>query len=62
MVEITFQTAHGGTYWVICECLSHYDGVNGYDLDNVLENSRGTGPCSQMTVPPDWRIQRIKEV
>ena len=62
MVEITFQTAQGGNYWAICECLSHYDELNGYDLDNVLENSRGTGPSSQMTVPPDWHIQRIREV
>ena len=62
MVEITFQTPQGGSYWAICECLSYYDELNGYDLDNVLKNSRGTGPCSQATIPPDWHIQRIREV
>lgn len=62
MVEITFQKPQGGIYWVICEYLSHHDELNGYDLDSVLENSKGTGPASQTTIPPDWQIKRIREV
>ena len=62
MIEITFKTSQGNTYWVMCECMSHYDELNGYDLDNVLETSKGTGPASQITSPPDWQIIRIRTV
>lgn len=62
MIRITFRKPQNGEYWAICESLSQYDELNGYDLDNVLETSRGTGPASQVTTPSDWQIICIEEV
>ena len=62
MIRITFEKARGGIYWAVCESLSRYDKLNGYDLDSVLEDSTGTAPACKITIPADWRMLSIQEV
>lgn len=61
MMRIAFLTAAGSVFWAECEGLS-YDELEGYTLDNVRENSRGTGPCSQITSPANWKVIRVEAV
>ena len=59
MVKVTFQTQRG-IYWAVCESV-RYDELEGYDLDGVLENSRGTGPACLISVSPKWLIVQVEE-
>ena len=59
MVKVTFQTQRG-IYWAVCESV-RYDEWEGYDLDGVLENSRGTGSACLISVSPKWQIVQVEE-
>ena len=59
MVKVTFQTQRG-IYWAVCESV-RYDELEGYDLDGVLENSRGPGPACLISVSPKWQIVQVEE-
>ena len=62
MIKITFKMSQGDTYWAICECLSCYDVIDGYDLENVSEDSKGSAPAPKINIPPYWKIKQIREV
>ena len=59
MVKVTFQTQRG-IYWAVCESV-RYDELEGYDLDGVLENSRGTWSACLISVSPKWQIVQVEE-
>jgi len=62
VVRVTFRTESGGMYWAVCEKVALVEYYGGYDLDSVIENSRGTGPATQITTPPEWTVMTVEEV
>ncbi len=61
MLKFVFATSGGGLYRAVCRSVD-YDPYEGYTLDSVTGNSRGTGPRGEAGTPPEWSILRAEEV